>query len=102
MLTSSKNSEKAHAIAISVVAAVAFSAAVAEAQAETRVFGCSQVENYNAAQVNSALSQARAAVGVEALSLYRQYRSLKNECRTNPGAKRSVRLSPEMVALINN
>jgi hypothetical protein len=99
MFTSSKNAGMAHVVALSVAVAMSFAA---EAQAETRVFGCNFVESYNSTQVNSALSQARAAVGVEALSLYRQYLSLKNECRTNPDAKRSVRLSPEMVALISN
>jgi hypothetical protein len=102
MFTSSKSSEMARLVAFSVAAAIAFSAAAAEAQAETRVFGCNFVESYNSTQVSSALSQAKAAVGIEAISLYRQYMSLKNECRTNPDAKRSVRLSPDMVALISN
>ncbi len=92
---------KPHLIAVSVIAAISFAAAAAEAQAETRVFGCKFIESYSSAQASAALSQARAIVGTEALNLYGHYVSLKNECRTNPNAKRSVHLSPQMVALID-
>jgi hypothetical protein len=94
------SASKNHLIAISIAAAISFGAATA-AQAETRVFGCKFVESYSPAQASAALSQARAIVGIEALSLYGHYVSLKNECRTNPNAKRAVRLSPQMVALID-
>jgi hypothetical protein len=99
MFTASKNARMIRTRALGFAVANLFAI---EAQAETRVFGCNLVENYSSAQVSSALFQAKAAVGLEAVSLYRQYLSLKNECRTNPGARRSVRLSPEMVALISN
>lgn len=94
-------SRKTNLIAVSVAAAISLAATIAEAQAEIRVFGCKFVERYSAAQVSSALSQARAVFGTEALSLYAQYVSLRKECGTNPSAKRSVHLSPQMVALID-
>jgi hypothetical protein len=101
MFSSSENSEIARLVACSVAVVFSFGVAATEAHAETRVFGCNFVDTYSSDQVNSALSQARMAVGLEAISLYRQYLSLKNECRTNPSARVSVRLSPAMVALIS-
>ncbi len=102
MFISARKFDKAHLIVTGVAVALSFAAVLSEARAETRVFGCNFVQSYSAAQVNYALTYAKAAVGTEATSLYRQYMSLKSECRTNRDAKRSVSLSPEMVALISN
>jgi hypothetical protein len=73
--------------------------ALTEARAETRVFGCNFVESYSSYQVASAFSEARSVLGSEAVELYRQYLSLKNECRTNPEARRVVNLSAKMAEL---
>ena len=74
---------------------------VVPAHAETRVFGCGIVERYSASQVHTALANARAFVDAsEISSLYGQYLSLKNECRSNPGARRVVHISTRMGQLI--
>ena len=81
--------------------ALTFSMTVAAAQAETRTFGCSFVTRYSHGEVIAAISYARHAVGAgEASNLYSYYSSLKNECQSNPTAKRVVNLSPAVVALI--
>jgi hypothetical protein len=86
---------------VSAWSAVALSIGMAttQARAETRVFGCSFVESYSSSQVASAFSEARSVLGSEAVELYHQYVSLKNECRTNPNAKRTVHLSAKMAEL---
>ncbi len=71
------------------------------ARADTKVFGCSIVERYSPSEVHSALAHARAFVDAgEVNSLYGQYLSLKNECRSNPGARRVVHVSARMGQLI--
>jgi hypothetical protein len=70
-----------------------------QARAETRVYGCDFIESYSSSQVASAFSEARTVLGSEAVELYRQYIGLKNECRTNPDAKRTVHLSGKMAEL---
>lgn len=71
------------------------------AQADTKVFGCSLIERYSQTQVHFALAHARAfADAGEVNSLYGQYVSLRNECRSNPGAKRVVHVSARMAQLM--
>ncbi len=71
------------------------------ARADTKVFGCSIVTRYSPSEVHSALTNARAFVDPgEVNSLYGQYLSLKNECRSNPGARRIVHISARMGQLI--
>jgi len=72
------------------------------AHAETKVFGCSIVERYSPSQVHLALAHAR-AIGDsgEVNSLYGHYLSLKNECRSNPDARRVVHISARMGQLIS-
>jgi hypothetical protein len=95
-----KSPMNSKAFAASIVALI-FSATLAPAHAETRTFGCSFVSRYSAGEVSMALSYARQAVGAgEAGNLYNNYVSLKNECRSNPTAKRVVNLSPAVVAVI--
>lgn len=70
-------------------------------RADTKVFGCNIVERYSQSQVHMALEHARAFVDAgEANSLYGQYISLKNECRSNPGARRVVHISARMGQLM--
>ena len=74
---------------------------VMPANADTKVFGCNIVERYTPSQVHMALAHARAFVDAgEVNSLYGQYVSLKNECRSNPGARRVVHISARMGQLI--
>ena len=71
------------------------------ARADTKVFGCSIVERYSPSQVHTALAHARAFIDDgEVNSLYGHYLSLKNECRSNPGARRVVHISSRMGQLI--
>lgn len=71
------------------------------ARADTRVFGCSIIERYSQSQVHTALAHARAFVDAgEINSFYGQYVSLRNECRSNPGARRVVHISSRMGQLI--
>jgi hypothetical protein len=84
------------------VLALAFVTNIASAHAETRTFGCSFVNRYSPGEASAALSYARQAVGsAQASSLYSAYVGLKNECQSNPAAKRVVNLSPVVVALIS-
>jgi hypothetical protein len=81
--------------------ALAFVTTIAAAHAETRTFGCSFVNRYSSSEALAALSYARQAVGSsQASSLYSAYVGLKNECQSNPAAKRVVNLSPAVVGLI--
>ena len=74
---------------------------VLPAHADTKVFGCSIVDRYSPSQVHTALAHARAFVDAgEVSNLYGQYLSLKNECRSNPGARRVVHISARMGQLI--
>lgn len=74
----------------------------ASAQAETKVFGCNIVERYSPSQVHMALAHARAIGDAgEVNNLYGHYLSLKNECRSNPGARRVVHISTRMGQLIS-
>jgi hypothetical protein len=85
----------------SFVLALTFGACIASAHAQTRTFGCSFVNRYSPGEVSAALSYARNAAGsAEASGLYGLYVSLKNECSSNPAAKRVVNLSPAIVAVI--
>jgi hypothetical protein len=71
------------------------------AKADTKVFGCSLIERYSQSQVHLALAHARTfADAGEVNSLYGQYVSLRNECRSNPGAKRVVHVSSRMAQLM--
>jgi hypothetical protein len=81
--------------------AVAFATTVTAANAEKRAFNCSFANSHSQSEAYTALSYARLTVGAaQASSLYSAYVSLKNECRTNPAAKRVVNLSPDVLALI--
>jgi hypothetical protein len=81
--------------------ALTYATTIVAAHAETRTFGCSFVTRYSHGEVIAAISFARHAVGSgEASNLYNYYASLKNECQSNPTAKRVVNLSPAVVALI--
>jgi hypothetical protein len=82
--------------------ALALVVAATVAHAETRTFKCDFAVRYSQSDANAALSYARLTVGSgEASSLYGAYVSLKNECKSNPAAKRVVHLSPAIVALID-
>jgi hypothetical protein len=81
--------------------ALAFATTIAVAHAEKRTFNCSFANRHSQSEAYTALSYARLTVGsAQASSLYSAYVSLKNECRSNPAAKRVVNLSPDVVALI--
>ncbi len=74
---------------------------VVPTHAETKVFGCGIVERYSSSQVHTALAHASAFVDAGEINrLYGQYLSLKNECRSNPGARRVVHISTRMGQLI--
>lgn len=74
---------------------------IVPAHAETKVFGCGIVERYSSSQVHTALAHASAFVDAGEINrLYGQYLSLKNECRSNPGARRVVHISTRMGQLI--
>ena len=73
------------------------------ARADMKVFGCSLIERYSQSQVHMAWTHARAFVDAgEVNSLYGQYVSLRNECRSNPEAKRVVHVSARMAQLMAN
>jgi hypothetical protein len=73
------------------------------AHADAVTFTCSFVEQHSSSDVSAAMSYAVQIVGTsQANSLYGQYVGLKNECRSNPSARRSVSLSPEIAGLIAN
>lgn len=81
--------------------AIVVASGVIPARADTKVFGCNIVERYSQSQVHMALSHARAFVDAgEINNLYGQYLSLRNECRSNPGARRIVHVSARMGQLI--
>lgn len=81
--------------------ALTFATTITAAHAEKRTFNCSFVNSHSQSEAYTALSYARLTVGsAQASSLYSAYLSLKNECQTNPAAKRVVNLSPDVVALI--
>jgi hypothetical protein len=81
--------------------ALAFAMTITVAHAEKRMFNCSFANRHSQSEAYAALSYARLTVGsAQASSLYSAYVSLKNECQTNPAAKRVVNLSPDVVALI--
>jgi hypothetical protein len=81
--------------------ASAFVTSIAVAQAEKRTFDCNFANRHSQSEASAALSYARLTVGsAQASSLYSAYVSLKNECQSNPAAKRVVNLSPDVVALI--
>jgi hypothetical protein len=81
--------------------ALAFATTIAHA--ETRTFKCDFASRYSQSEAAAALSYARMTVGSgEASSLYGAYVSLRNECKSNPTAKRVVHLSSAIVALIEN
>jgi hypothetical protein len=77
------------------------SAGLAHADAVT--FTCSFVEQHSSSDISAAMTYTEQIVGTsQANSLYGQYIGLKNECRSNPSAKRSVSLSPEIAGLVAN
>lgn len=81
--------------------AFAIALATTLAHAETRTFKCDFASRYSQNEASAALSYARLTVGSgEAGRLYGAYVSLKNECKSNPGAKRVMQLSPAVVSLI--
>lgn len=81
--------------------ALAFATTIAVAHAEKRTFNCNFATRHSQSEAYTALSYARLTVGsAQASSLYSAYVSLKNECQSNPAAKRVVNLSPDIVALI--
>jgi hypothetical protein len=101
-LDSMRNSGRSMGPGIAAVAAT-LALFTLPAQAETKVFGCSLVERYSQTQVHLALAHARTfADAGEVNSLYGQYVSLRNECRSNPGAKRVVHVSSRMAQLMSD
>ena len=73
------------------------------AHADAVTFTCSFVEQHSSSDISAAMTYAEQIVGTsQANSLYGQYIGLKNECRSNPSAKRSVSLSPEIAGLVAN
>ncbi len=90
-------------IARGVTSALALGLTCTVSLAETRVFGCHFVHKYGSLQANIALAHARKIVGPhEANRLYDQYVGLKNECHSNPEARKTVHLSPELAKLARN
>ncbi len=68
------------------------------------VIGCTMIKEYSDFEVNMMIGRVRSAVGEqEAGKLYNKYVSLKNECRGNASASRTVAVSPALNAwLVEN
>ncbi len=95
----SKNKSKI----IVVATAVWFAGMSGSSFAQTKKFSCDFVSQHSSAEVAMALSYAKSVVSQsEAERLYAQYMSLKNECRVNPSAQRSVNISNEMISLVTS